>query len=348
VSLCFRIIIGHIQSETLEHILKDIKNDMRTKLLTDVGKISRISIRDEFPDEARNFTPWLKENLHYLGEKLNIDFRDAEVEVAVGRYSCDILAHDSHDLRIVIENQFGSTNHDHLGKILTYSAGLEADIIIWIAEDFLPEHITALNWLNEIAIEEGKPSFFAVKVSLIKIDDSRPALEVNPIVHPDEWARRVKTDRGSKERSEKSQKYYDFWKHLIQHYDLTKPGFKNRTPTTDSWYTYGAGKTGMKYVFYFYQGKYPTVSFDIDVGNEQENRKIFQKLKLHSEQIDSKLHGLEWYDAEGTRHKSIDLYRDKEYDVFSQDDDEKKEALQWLSSNMQILENVLTPLIKEL
>lgn len=162
----------------------------------------------------------------------------------------------------------------------------------------------------------------------------------------DECPRCAQTDRESKERSDREENYYKFWKHLIQYYDSVKSGFKNRKSTLNSWYTYDAEKTGMKYVFCFYEGKYPTVSFDIGVGDEQENKKIFQKLKLHREQMDSKLHGLEWYDADGTIHKSIILYHDKEYNVFSQDENEKKDTLQWFSSNMQTLENILTPLIK--
>ena len=316
--------------------------------MPDIGKISRVSIRDEFPDEARNFTPWLKENLQYLGEKLNIQFRDAETEVAVGRYSCDILAHDANQRRIVIENQFGIGDHDHFGKILTYSAGLEADIVVWVAEDFLPEHLTALNWLNEIATEEDKPSFFAVKLSLIKIGDSKPALDIIPVVHPDEWARQVKSGRSSHDRSEKTKKYFQFWSELIQHYDSVKSGFKNRTPSYDSWYTYGAGKTGLKFVFYFYQGKYPTVSFDIDVGDEVENKKIFDMIKSYQSDLDSKLPGLEWYDVPGTRHKSINLYSEKEYDLFSQDEDEKTNVIKWMCENMQTLDNIITPLIQNI
>lgn len=316
--------------------------------MTNIGKISHITIRQEFPDEARNFTPWLKDNLHNLGEKLNIDFRDAESEVSVGRYHCDILAHDSQDRRIVIENQFGSADHDHLGKILTYSAGLEADIVIWIAEEFLPEHITALNWLNEISNEEDKPSFFAIKVGLIKIDNSRAALEVNPIVHPDEWARKVKTERSAEKRTEKRKKYYEFWSHLIQDFNSIKPGFRNRTPSHDSWYPYGAGKSGLKYIFYFYQGRFPTVSFDIDVGNEIENKKIIDKIKEHSEAKDRILPELEWYDVEGIRHKSINLYSEKEYDLFSEDENERNSVIRWMCENMQILDDIITPIIQNL
>lgn len=163
--------------------------------MPNIGKISRVSIRDEFKNEEHDFTPWLKDNLHYIGEKLGLSFDDeVEIEVPVGRYSCDVLAHTFDRRTVVIENQFGHADHDHLGKILTYAAGLDADILIWIAEDFLPEHITALNWLNRIATEDT-PSFFAIKIGLIKIENSKPALDIDIIVHPDQWARQVKSTR---------------------------------------------------------------------------------------------------------------------------------------------------------
>ncbi|MBC8501594.1 MAG: DUF4268 domain-containing protein, partial [Nitrosopumilus sp.] len=146
--------------------------------MANISKITRISIRDEFPNEAHNFTPWLKENLHYIGEKLHLSFTgEVETEVEVGKYRCDVLAHTTDGRRVVIENQFGHADHDHFGKILTYAAGLEADVVIWIAEDFWDPHITAINWLNSKTSEETL-SFFAIKVGLIKIEDSKPALEV--------------------------------------------------------------------------------------------------------------------------------------------------------------------------
>ena len=164
-------------------------------ILPNIGNISRVPIRDEFKNEEYDFTPWLKNNLHYIGEKLQLSFTDeTDIEVPVGKYSCDVLAHTSNGKTVVIENQFGHADHDHLGKILTYAAGLEADIIIWIAEDFFPEHVTALNWLNSISTE-NTPSFFAIKIGLIQIGDSKPALDIETIVIPDQWARQVKSAR---------------------------------------------------------------------------------------------------------------------------------------------------------
>lgn len=316
------------------------------RILTNIGKITRISVRDEFPDEARDFTPWLKENLHYIGEKLHLTFNDdVETEVSVGRYSCDILAHTSDGKTVVIENQFGHADHDHLGKILTYAAGLEADILIWIAEHFLPEHITALNWLNSIASEEA-PSFFALKISLIKIDDSKPALEVNPIVHPDQWARQVKTERISKERTGKAKNYHEFWTHFIPFFDSAKPGFKNRTPPDDNWINIPSPNSKMHYTFFFESGKNPGIGLYIDNGTIDENKEIFDKIRtLHQSELDLKFPGLEWYDNSGNKSKSINYYKDNEYD-FSKEN--QMEVIEWFSKNMQIFESTLNPIIQNL
>jgi len=313
--------------------------------LSDLGNITRISIRDRFPDEAHDFTPWLTKNLHRLGEKLKIDFTDGEKEVSVGRYSCDIFAHDSLERKIVIENQYDVSDHEHLGKVLTYSSGLEADIIIWVAEEFLPEHITALNWLNTIASEEEKPSFFAVQMGLIRIDDSRPALEFNPLVHPDEWSRKIKSERSYHNYSEKRKKYNNFWTNLIQHYEKNNLRLKNQNPPYKPWYAYGSGKTGLTYMFSF-EEKIPTIGLYIDVRNEEENLAIFNKIKRHQHEIESKLPDLDWNDSKKAKYKSIDLYFDREYG-FSDEDDEK-EVLEWMCKKMKILDDIMTPIIQKI
>jgi len=314
--------------------------------LANIGKIDRISIKDEFPNEERDFTPWLKENLHYIGEKLNLDFQDdVETEVSVGRYSCDILAHDSDGRRIVIENQFGHADHDHLGKILTYAAGLEADILIWIAEDFLPEHIATLNWLNSIASEEDSPSFFALKVNLIKIDDSRSALEVNPIVHPDQWTRQEKAARISRERTGKAKIYHEFWTNFIMHFDSVKPGFKNRTAPYDSWMNFPSVKPGLEFTFYFWKGKFPTINLGISGGTKDENKEIFDKIRTHQSELDSKFSELEWYDNPGNKSKTIEYYREEEYD-FSEEN--RNDVMEWFSKNMKIFESTFNPIIQNL
>ena len=314
--------------------------------MSDIGKISRFAIREQFPDEARNFTPWLKENLHYIEEKLHLSFNEeVETEVSVGRYSCDVLAHTSDGRRVVIENQFGHADHDHLGKILTYAAGLEADVLIWIAEEFLPEHITALNWLNSIASDDT-PSFFALKIGLIKIDDSKPALEVNPIVQPDQWARQVKTARISRERTGKAKKYYEFWTHFIQYFDSIKPGFKSRTPPHDNWINIPSSNPQMWFSLSFVNGKIPGIQLYIAGGTVDENKESFDKIQsLHKTELDLKFSGLEWYDNPENKSKSINFYKNEEYD-FSEKN--RNEVMEWFKKNIQIFESTFNPIIQKL
>ncbi len=104
-----------------------------------LGSLEPVDLRTIWPDEARDFTPWLaqEENLRRLSDALNLELELDRVEVAVGPYSADIVATDaSSNSKVVIENQLEKTNHDHLGKVLTYASGLEARILIWIAKKF--------------------------------------------------------------------------------------------------------------------------------------------------------------------------------------------------------------------
>ena len=116
-----------------------------------LGTLEEVPLREIWPHEALNFTNWLsqEENMELLSNELNIDIEVVDTEVSTGKYKLDILARNSDDETIVIENQLENTNHDHLGKIITYASGLDATTIIWIVEDVEEEHRQAVNWLNE-------------------------------------------------------------------------------------------------------------------------------------------------------------------------------------------------------
>jgi hypothetical protein len=134
------------------------------------------------------------ENLTLLAETLGIGGLEIQgTEVPVGSFHIDILARDSEGNVVVIENQFGATDHNHLGQIMTYTAGQEGKAtIIWIAETFREEHRAAIDWLNASTIDGFE--FFAVEVEAWKIGDSLPAPRFNVIASPNDW---TKATRGS-------------------------------------------------------------------------------------------------------------------------------------------------------
>ena len=205
--------------------------------LTDIGTLDSVNLREVWQNEAADFTPWLADNLDSLGDALQmeIDTEDVDTEVSVGKYSADILCRDASDnSRIVIENQFGSTNHDHLGKLLTYASGLDSDpplrSVIWISETFNDEHRSTLDWLNRISHDETR--FFGVTIELLKIEGSKPAPRFNIVVSPNDWTKTVRAS-SSGEVSDLKRQYYQFWNDLRDYLLRSATRLKPRSPLHD-------------------------------------------------------------------------------------------------------------------
>ncbi|WP_417802390.1 DUF4268 domain-containing protein [Thermophilibacter provencensis] len=168
---------------------------MATKV--QLGTIQQVDVRVVWQHEAQDFTTWLAQerNLAQLGEACSIDLEPVETESSVGSFSVDILAREAGtDRRVVIENQLEDTNHDHLGKLITYAAGKGAEIVIWVVNRARDEHRQAIEWLN--AHTDDGCSFFLVEIEVLRIDDSAPAPRFNVVESPNEWARAEKTKSG--------------------------------------------------------------------------------------------------------------------------------------------------------
>lgn len=115
-------------------------------MAVDLGELKQKTLRTVWDHEEREFTPWLaqEENMARLSEAIRMDLQIERIEVPVGPYYADILAKDASGGYVVIENQFGKTNHDHLGKLITYGATLGATAVVWVAEQFSDERKRAL------------------------------------------------------------------------------------------------------------------------------------------------------------------------------------------------------------
>jgi hypothetical protein len=201
----------------------------------DLGTIKNVPIQEVWRREASDFTPWLARNLSYLSDKLGIELSPENTEVRVGDFSADIVARDLSTSRfVIIENQYGQSDHKHLGQVITYAAGRGASAVIWVAEQIRPEHRVAIDLLNR-----GMKSvlrFYAVEASVIQIDNSRPAFTLDVICEPEEDEIETQSPDGG-ERNERYQKYLVFFQGLID--ELNHRHFtRARKAQPQNWYTF--------------------------------------------------------------------------------------------------------------
>jgi hypothetical protein len=184
--------------------------------MTDVpfGRLEPVDIRTAWTHEALHFTPWLATNLDRLSEALGIPLELERAEAPVGRYSADIFARNPRDgSTVLIENQLEVSDHTHLGQIMTYLTGLEAQTIVWVAPNFREEHRSAIKWLNEHTVDPF--AFFAVRVRVVRIGDSAMAPLFEVLEQPNGWDRRLQeVARETKEASPIASFRKAFWAHM--------------------------------------------------------------------------------------------------------------------------------------
>ena len=194
----------------------------------DLATIQRVNLREVWPNEAteeEGFTPWLAENIGRLGDALGMRLEVEAREAPVGSFSLDILARDQDNRQIVIENQLEATDHTHLGQLLTYAAGFDANVIVWIAKSFRDEHRDALDLLNRHTGEDTE--FFGVEVELWQIDDSRRAPYFKPVVTPNEWRKQtIRQSVSVSRRRGRRERYQAFFQEIAdtlrEEHDFTK------------------------------------------------------------------------------------------------------------------------------
>ena len=188
--------------------------------MAEIATLKKINLRDVWKDEVQ-FSDWLAENLSRLGDELGMALERSEREKAVGPFSADIICADQiSKFDVVIENQFTRTDHDHLGKMITYASGLQSQIIIWVAPRFRDEHRSAIDWLNDIAGPET--GFFGVVLEVFQISDSAYAPHFDIVARPNDWQRQVKrsssTSRGMPP-NETALKLMSFWEDVRAYFE---------------------------------------------------------------------------------------------------------------------------------
>lgn len=286
-----------------------------------IGKIERVPLREVWKNEAKDFTSWLFDNLGVLGEEIDIDLTAVEKEENIGSFSADIVAEDGSGQKVLIENQLEKTDHDHLGKILTYVSNLDAKTAIWVSSNPRPEHERAIDWLNETG---SGVNFYLVKVEAYKIGSSDPAPKFTIIAGPSEKTEAVGEEK--KEFAKRHKLRLEFWRSLLEKSRQKTNLHSNISPTKYSWIGTGAGMSGLGYN-YAITYKYGQVELYIDFGKgyDKDNKSVFDQLYSKRKEIEQAFgEALRWERLDNRRASRIS----KRYDYSGLGDKNKWDKLE--------------------
>ncbi len=289
-----------------------------------LGKLSQVDLREYWKHEAQDFTQWLAEheNLSLLGDELGIDIELIQTEANVGRYNADILAREeTSDRKIVIENQLETTDHNHLGQVLTYAAGVEAEYIVWIVKDVREEHRQAIDWLNEHTDE--KVNFFLVRIELWQIDGSALAPKFAIISRPNDWTKSVRESVKEKTLTPTTTKQLEFWEELHSYATQTNAQIKLRKPRAQHWYDVAIGRSDC-YVSFTFSPVDNQISCELYIPDAKEVFNAFQANKEVIEQI-LETNAASWQYLPESKASRVRITR-----PYNCTTEEKNDAFNWL------------------
>lgn len=286
-------------------------------------------LRTVWPHEALDFTPWLSQddNITLLADAVGLDITVDETESSVGNFNVDIFATEmGTDRRIIIENQLEDTDHDHLGKLITYASGKSADIIIWVVKHAREEHKAAIEWLNNHTDENI--GFFLCEIKLYRIGQSEPAVKFEVLEKPNDWVKEIKKNEFS---SETQQRRYEYWvafqDRAFQDPEFSRE-FKRRKPSTDHWLDYSIGSSEC-YISVTQVRNKKQLTVGLYIPN---NKDLYDSLEFHQEDINQEAGiPLSWHKLEGRKASKILAVRE---DVNFEDQDQCPRQFDWLMDTM--------------
>lgn len=311
--------------------------------MIDFGEIKEVDVREIWQNEVTDFTPWLVENIERLGQVLGMELEVQEREADVGDFSLDIKAKDLGTGRtVVIENQLTETDHNHLGKLLTYAGGFDAGVLVWISTGLRDEHRKALEWLNEQTGQDV--DCFGVVIEVMRIDESKPAFNFNPVVFPNEWQKEKGGGRGV--TSPKAEAYREYFQGLIDEL-RTKHKFTGaKVAQPQSWYAFSSGVRGLVYSNSFTQGGKIRAEIYIDLQDKDRNKKLFDSLLDQKTEIEKEFgETLSWERLDDKRACRIAAYNEGSIGAPLTLRDELRK---WSIDNLLKLKKVLLPRAKTL
>lgn len=310
-----------------------------------LGNLRKISLREAWRNEATDFTPWLaeQENLNSLADTLGLgELELVQREYPIGDFSLDILCTDDQG-EVIIENQLEKTDHTHLGQIITYASGVGAKKIIWIAESFRREHVSALEFLNQNTTEDL--NFFGVEIELWQIGDSPMAPSFNVVVKPNGWAKAGREQaRAVSSATPLKLLQLKFWTELVAYIDQHNVDLRTSEPKPQHWFNNRLGKSG--YTLSFTANSRAArlgVELYIDPADSKEK---FAALDARKAEIESLLgYEVDWQPLPDSRACRIALFKS---DFELEDESQWPNYFAWLTTNGIKFQDVFKPIIRTL
>ena len=281
--------------------------------MVNLGKLEEIKdLRKVWPHEALDFTPWLAEddNLALLADAVGLEISLDETESSVGDFNVDIYATETGtDRKIIIENQLEDTNHDHLGKLITYASGKSADIIIWVVKRAREEHRAAIEWLNNHTDEDI--AFFLVEIKLYQIGNSDIAVKFEVVEKPNDWTKEIKRTTNS---SPTLQARYDYWVAFNEYAfknDKFAKLFNKRKASTDHWMTLSVGSSAC-YISLSHIRKYNHIIVEWYISDDKS---LYHKFYSNKTQIENDMGvSLEWNELPDKKASRILICKTVDFD----------------------------------
>ena len=312
-----------------------------------LSHIERVSLREVWPNEASDFTPWLADHISELGDALGITLAAEETESPVGHRSLDILARDTrNDRQVIIENQLSYSDGDHLSRLLIYAAGKDADVVIWIATEFEDEHWMVLQWLNQRT--DAHTKFFGVAIEVWTISGSPPAPYFRVVAAPNDW-RKINTNKSRRVVPQALKKRYRDFRTALEEKLRLEPGSLPLKPGGDHnnpWLAMNQA-SGLRYSVDFRDRIY--VSFQMDSRSNQSLQWChwaLGRLERDKNAIELALGRLEWtLKWQGKRGSRIASYYEADFSELPESWDE---VHAWVIARYRSFRDVFEPYRKEL
>lgn len=259
--------------------------------MTNLGTLKEITdLRSIWPHEALNFTPWVAENVDLLADAVGLDITVDETESSVGDFNVDIYASETGtDRKIIIENQLEDTDHDHLGKLITYASGKGADVLIWVVKHAREEHKAAVEWLNNHT--DDKIGFFLCEIKLFQIGDSQIAPSFTVVERPNDWTKEIRKKASANPTQQQRLEYWQaFNDYAFSDANFSRI-FNKRKPTTDHWMDFSIGSSACHIAVSQIQ-KRKAVDVELYINDDKE---LFKSLFAHKDEIEKNMEmELEW------------------------------------------------------